>query len=71
MSRTTALGTKLTALAMSTLLATATPLSATVAYAEESGSDSADGKTVEQGTPRMRLSTPALTPPVLPTAPTS
>jgi len=46
MSRTTALGTKLTALAMSTLLATATPLSATVAYAEEN-SDDADA-TVEQ-----------------------
>lgn len=48
MSRTTALGTKLTALAMSTLLATATPLSATAAYAEESGSDSSDGSSSTQ-----------------------
>ena len=46
MSRTSALGTKLTALAMSTLLATSTPLTATVAYAEEN-SDDADA-TVEQ-----------------------
>ena len=46
MSRTSALGTKLTALAMSTLLATSTPLTATIAYAEEN-SDDADA-TVEQ-----------------------
>ena len=46
MSRTSALGTKLTALAMSTLLATSTPLTATVAYAEENTND-ADA-TVEQ-----------------------